>query len=172
LGGYPCWAVPRNPSYPVCLSQISVDESNEIIVVSGALTSFVLRRISAANKATLESSADWGGEALRAELSVSNSNFSHTTIIIIVSSNRSKKNCLKIGHGNAHIKYHKNLPLARIQDAGLVSTVCDIVVTSLHSEQLRAVAKPCSCGSSLYTQGETLNTRLIALFNCTILTFP
>lgn len=108
-----------------------MDESREIIAISGALTSFVLHRISAANKATLESSAALRGEALRAELSVSNSNFSHTTIIIMVSSIRIKKNCLKIGHGNAYIKYHKNLPSARIQDANLVSTVCDIVVTSL-----------------------------------------
>lgn len=42
-------------------------------------------------------------------VSVSNSNSSHTTIIVMASSIRIKNNCLKIRHGNADIKYHKIL---------------------------------------------------------------
>jgi hypothetical protein len=67
-----------------------VNESLKIYLVSAALTSLVLQRISAANKAILEDNADLRGEALREERSVSDSKSSHMTIIIMTSSLESR----------------------------------------------------------------------------------
>ena len=54
----------RLRSEVLCLSRISVDESHEIIGVSGALTHFIRSsQVSVGNKATLGSSADLRREA-------------------------------------------------------------------------------------------------------------